>query len=91
MPSACSQASKRQSCRGCYSIRMTSPLALPPLSGAALGLAGAQGWPWGGPGGAMGVWSAMRVSRVSRGCGAAAMGSWCCLYPTQELLRGNEL
>lgn len=39
----------------------------------------------------MGVWSAMRVSRVSRGCGAAAMGSWCCLYPTQELLRGNEL
>lgn len=31
------------------------------------------------------------ATRVSQGCGAVAMGSWCCLHPAQELLRGNEL
>lgn len=66
VPSTCSQVRKRQSCRGSHSMRMTSPLALSPLSRAAPGLRGAQGGR-AGCGVGLGVWSAMRVPHRCHG------------------------
>lgn len=74
VPGACSQVRARQSCRGSHSFGVTSPLALPPPSGAAPGPAGAQGGRAGHGVSAVEVWSAIRMPHGCHGVWSSGHG-----------------